>query len=118
MEEVTVLRSSREDYGGIMRRVLYWYTISPRVKNALNQDIAPQKSTELPDDALQYVDTAGKQALDSGDAGFEVVNRQQTAGETNTAYRNRILADHNARQLWFIQKQRDDYALTGTAVSG
>jgi hypothetical protein len=127
MNEVTLLRSTKHPYGGISRRVLYWYDLLDAVdvpggiiKDTKNNTIAATPSSNLPEDAKRYTDVevGANAALDTGNAGFEVFEFWQSGGEPNAALQVRLLADHAARQTWWVQDQRDRYALSGIGVSG
>lgn len=117
--EVTILDSTKDAYGAVTRRVLYWYTISPAITDSTGAKIIPQGRAHLSDDAARYLTEADKALIDTGDAGFEVRPAiVQTAGETNANFRTRILADHQARMTWWLDEQRAKYALSGTGATG
>jgi hypothetical protein len=116
--KITLLKSTDDGYGGTQRRMLYWYVISPRITDAAANQIIPLTSANLPSDAALYVTAAADlNAVNAGDAGFEVVQRLQTAGESNAAFTTRVRAEQAAREAAWIAAQRSAYALAGTAVN-
>jgi hypothetical protein len=116
--KITLLKSTDDGYGGTQRRMLYWYVISPRITDAGSNQIIPLTSANVPSDAAVYVNAAADlNALNAGDAGFEVVQRLQTAGETNAAFTIRIRAEQVARETAWVAAQRAAYALAGTAIN-
>lgn len=116
-EKITLLRSTKNPYGRIHHRVLYYYTINPRIQDALSNDIASQSSSQLDNEAKLYLTSEDIAAINAGDAGFELLGVQQTGGETVQEFRSRVLADHAAREAAWIQDRRDEYSRAGIAVS-
>lgn len=114
--KVTLLKSSDDGYGGTQRTMLFWYVISPRVTDSLANQIVPQTVAGLRD-AVTYVATADQNSITSGDAGYEIVTRLQTAGETNAAFTNRIRLEQAARETAWVAAQRAVYAQSGTAIN-
>ena len=118
--KITLLRSTDDGLGGTQRIVLFWYVIAPRIKDSLNNDVAPQTSNQLQNangGASKYVNSVDLAALDSGDAGFEIAARLQTAGETNAAFSARLKLEQAARQTAWIAQQQAIYGLAGTGVN-
>jgi hypothetical protein len=121
MDKITLLRSTSEGFGNLARQALYWYTISPVITDA---DTPPNtivhqsgSSIDRYPDAARYVSSADRTALDAGAAGYEVLQRLQTAGETNAQYRARLLAEHVLRQADWIAERRQEYASAGTGAN-
>jgi hypothetical protein len=117
-EKITVLRSSEESYGTINRTVMFWYPLSPVVQDSRGNTVVLQNRNTIRDaNVLLYLAAADLDALDAGAAAYEVLNLQQTAGETNAAFRTRALANHAARGALWIASRRNEYAIAGLAVS-
>lgn len=116
---LTILKSTDVGMGSLSRRVLYWYTINPVIQDSVPQTIAPQNRNQIQQgdgSPLKYLSSTDLDSLDAGTAGYEIIQQLQTASETLTAYRNRLLADHTVRQAAWIQARRDEYAQAGTSV--
>lgn len=115
---ITLLRSTDDGLGSVNRRVLFWYTIIPAITDAASNVIAPQSSDQITRDtsAVRYITTQDQDAINAGAAGFEIVDRLHTAGETLAQFRNRLLAEHTARQAAWIQARRDEVSSAGTSV--
>lgn len=117
-EKITVLRSTEESYGTISRTVMFWYPLNPVVQDSRGNTVVLQNRNTIRDaSVLLYLASADLDALDAGTAAYEVLNAQQTAGETNTAFRSRMLANHTARAALWIASRRNEYAIAGLAVS-
>jgi len=120
VDKITLIKSSKEAYGGNRRRILYWYDLaaSPIQDGATPPNtIVVQKVSDLDPDALPYVDAAGQAALNVGDAASEILVRWHTASESIGAFTTRILSDHAARETWWTQDQRDRYKQSGKGAS-
>lgn len=114
---IVLLKSTDHGHGTIKHRVLYYYEVDPRITDARSAEVAPQRSAGLDAEAANYLTPAQRGAIDTGDAGFEILEREQTGGETNTAFRNRMQDDYTHRKPGWVQDRRDQYALAGTSVS-
>lgn len=117
--KLTLLRSSAETFSNTTKQVLYWYTISPVVQDSLGNTIIVQAASTLDrfPDVLRYLTAGDRTALDAGQAGYELLNRMQTAGETNVAFRNRLLAEHSLREAAWITERRAEHAAAGTTAN-
>lgn len=121
--KLTLLRTEAEGFGTNRRKCFYWYTISPKIQDSLGNNIAPQNRNQLPPlssnggSPLTYLTSGDLDALDAGDAGYEILDQFQTAGETLAQFRTRILADHAVRQAAWIQARRDQYAAAGNTAN-
>jgi hypothetical protein len=119
--KVTLLRSGDDGLGGTNRTLMFWYVISPLITDTLANTVVPMPSSRLASsgnpDAGKYVSTADSNALDAGSAGFEIVNRLQSAGESNAAFTARIRAEQVARETAWVASTRTAYALSGTAIN-
>ena len=118
MPKIIVAQAVKEPHGGATFRILYLYDISPRIKDALNGDVIPQRSVNIPGDVSGYVSAADKALIDAGDAGFEMMVQKQTASETILQFRDRVLGDLTARQTYWLAQERAKYSLAGTTVVG
>lgn len=117
-EKITVLRSTEDQYGTLNRTVMFWYPLSPVVQDSRGNTVVLQNRSSIRDaSVLLYLVTADLDALDAGTAAYEVLSVQQTAGETNAAFRSRMLANHTARSSLWIASRRNEYAIAGLAVS-
>lgn len=117
-EKITVLRSIEDQNKNLNRMVLFWYPISPAIQDVRSNVISTQTRSGIKDPAiLLYLTAADLDALDAGSAGYEVHTIQQTAGETNTAFRTRALAYHAIREAAWVASRRSEYAIAGLAVS-
>lgn len=117
-EKITVLRSSEDQFGNLARTVLLWFPISPVIQDSRGNTIKIQTRADIRDPAiLLYLTTADLDALDAGQAGYEIASIQQTNGETNTAFRTRALAYHTVRAADWVAARRNEYAISGLAVS-
>lgn len=116
-DKIMLLKSTKHGYGTVRHRVLYFYAVNPRITDATGAEVVPQRSAGLDAEASSYLTTSERTAIDSGDAGFEILEREQTGGETNVAFRNRMQDDHASRKAGWVQDRRDQYALAGTSVS-
>ncbi len=118
MDKITALKKAPEDTFGTQRvTFLYWYVLNPRIQDSRGNDIVVIRASDLPEAGVVYVDSIDSNALNMGDAGFETMTRDRTAGETNVAFLARILADHSAREILWIQAQRNVWVLAGTGRS-
>lgn len=116
MPKFYVLRTSQSELGFKTRSLLYLFPIAPRIKDFNNADVAPQKRADLSNDAASVMLEADKAAIDAGDACFEQVSRQQTAGEADGPFAARLTAEHTIRGPLRVQIYRDEYAFMGRAV--
>jgi hypothetical protein len=120
-DKITLLVTAPQPHGAKVRRVLYWYDIAAdpggRIKDFNNLDVVVQQSAGLPPEAAPQVSPADKALIDTGDAGWEMFSVVQTVGETKAQISARLLADHTARQTWWIQNERDRYADAGQGTS-
>lgn len=116
---ITLLKSTKQDYGVTTHRVLYWYAISPVIEDTLGNTKAPQNRNQIRagDEILNYLSAQDLDDLDAGTAGYEIRALEQTAGETNVAFRNRALSDHAVRASLWVADRRAEYALTGTTAT-
>ena len=131
MDKVMILQSREQEHGEKRHRLLYWYAIAPRVTDFLANEMTPQGRGDLPPDARQKIIARDRDVrpeasdwgepdlamLDAGDAGFEILERTQSAGETLAAFAARMLADHGLRQAYWIQRQRQQHAQAGMSTS-
>jgi len=125
MFKLTILRTWRLVHfvagtpGAQKHRVLYYYTINPVITDAATapHDVAPVSSGMLTPDAQRQCTGADAAAINAGTAGFEEHEVVQTFGETNAAFATRILADHAAREAWWVAARRAEYARAGTGTS-
>lgn len=119
MNKITVLRTDVDERGVKVHRVLYWYTVASPIMDASTPPakVVPQRDTEIPVEANGYVQAADRTAVNAGDAGFEVHFRQQTTGETNNAFRTRILADHAGCETSWLAQKRAQFAFAGLGVN-
>lgn len=122
-KEITLLRSDSHSSGdgSIRRTVFYQFPISPRIKNALNADVAPQIAADIPADALAFFTTGEKNALNngvtSGDIGFVVMSVDQSAGETDPQFVARLKLNWAAIAAYWINRWRTQFSQTGTQVT-
>lgn len=119
MDEITLLDTNPDKHGLLTRRVLYWYDLSANpVKDSKGNTIKLVPSTDVPNEAVKYIPSDDRMALNNGLAGFEIIRREQTAGEGTAAFQVRMLLDHDARQTWWIQDKRDKFAQSGRSATG
>jgi hypothetical protein len=117
MEKLTLLRTDNDGFGTFKHRVLYWYPLVPAILDAGGAKVKPRKSSELPPEAVPYVNVPDLALIDAGDADFEVLFREQTRGETLAALSARLLAEHNARSADWIAMRRRQYQDAGRGTS-
>lgn len=121
--KITLLRTDPLTFSSVQRLVLYWYSIVPRIQDSLGLTIVPQNRNGITpasnsgDSPLPYLTATDLDALDAGDAGYEILRQTQTAGETIVQFRNRLLADHAVRQAAWVQARRDQYAAAGNTAN-
>ena len=101
---------------------MYFYDIAAStggvIQDSLGNTIIVQNTNSISDDAMRYISAVNAGPLiNTGAAAVEVFERRQTAGETLPALSQRLLADHDARQTWWIQNQREHYAQSGIGAS-
>jgi hypothetical protein len=119
--KVTILEGTRQPYGGVSHRLLYWFAINPAITDGATPAtlIIPQSWSALPNDAKRYIadGSADAIALNNGAAGFDIVERLQGPTETISAFATRILADHASYEAWWIGQQRARYQRSGQGTS-
>lgn len=121
MDKITLLKSTKSPDGSIRRRVLYWYDIAGSsggvIKDSTGTTIPPQTQADLPEDAARYASQADKTAIDNGNAGFEVWQRDQLAGQSAASLVALLLVDRTARETWWIQDMRNRYGQSGQGAN-
>lgn len=120
-KEITCINNIEERDGTIKWRLFYHFPISPQVEDANGTKVAPLSSENIPPEILQFftqteMDTL-KSFIDNGDRGFAIVQVDQTPGENQGDFINRVKLHWAAVRDNKVQLWREQYLEVGRQVS-
>ena len=108
---------SREKFGGDAEwTLLFFYDISADpILDANSNQVAPMAGNAVPTGIT--LDAPYQAGVDAGDAIFEVVSYTQSLGEGLADFIDRMKLAHAARETFYVEWVRDQWARVGQTVN-